>query len=202
MNQKKSSRNQTIYFENKNNWLCFNCFNITPNFDNKCRGCGMYKGMFQSAVKPNRKFLHKEWDRLKTFQKEQVNNEIFYMDIQMLLCQKYNIIITDWLPKWTRRYKIFIKYVNMKNFNKGIDMFNKGVEQFSGAVNEIGKETSGTKSSRLGQKRAKKNVTKLWGKKKPSTKSQVRIWNEPREPKRKKYERKKDKHKNNLKKLW
>lgn len=203
MNYKKSPRNQTVYFENENNWLCFTCFNITPNFDNKCRGCGMWKGAFQSANKSKKKLLQKEWDRLKTFNKEQINGEIFYMDMQMLLCQKYDITITDWLPKWTRRYKTLKKYINMTNFNKGMSTFNKGVQQFSGSIGQVGNELGGGKRNRSSVTRKnKKNIESLWGIKKRKTKLQVKIWNEPRKPRKKKYERKKDKDAENLKKLW
>ena len=203
MNYKKSPRNQTAYFENEENWLCFTCLNITPNYDNKCRGCGMWKDRFQSIIKPKREFLHKEWDRLKTFNKEQVNGKIFYMDMQMLLCQKYDITITDWLPKWNSHYRTIKKYINMKNFNKGMNMFNKGVKQFSGSIGEVGNELGGDKRNHISVTRKnKKNLTSLFGTKKKSTKSQVKIWNEPRKPRRKKYERKKNKDKENLKKIW
>ena len=134
-----------------------------------------------------------------------VNNEkcSALMDMQMLLCQQYDIIVVDWLPKWTRRYTTIKKYINMKNFNKGMNMFNKGVTQFSGSIGQVGSELEGGKRNHSSMiRKNKNNINLLFGTKKKSTKSQVKIWNEPRKSRRKKYERKKDKDKKNLKKIW
>jgi len=212
----KNSRNQTTYFENEKQWLCNNCFTINPNTWNECDDCGRIKGVFQIIRKPVKKMTWKEWKKFKWFKKEQVNGEIFYMDMQMLFIQKYDVRLTDYLPKWKRRYRTLRKYVNMTNVNKGINTFNKGVQQFTKAVDSTTSELGGgikhTRSKKdkenikllIGEKNQsrKKTNTSIWGKKKRQKKNTIQIWREEKEPKRKKYQRKPDKDRDNMKKIW
>ena len=58
---------------------------------------------------------------------------------QQLLCEKWNIILTD---HETRNEKIIrlSKKITLKNFNKGIDKFNKGVDDFMKVIESTSKE--------------------------------------------------------------
>lgn len=216
MSKTKNVRNQTNYFENEKQWLCNNCFVVNPNTWNECDGCGRIQGTFQVMRKPVKYMTWKEYKKFKQFKKEQVDGITFYMDIQMLLIQKYEIRLTDYLPKWQRRYAILKKYVNMENVNKGITMFNKSVQEFSSAVGAVGDQMGGG-DQRANLKRSRKNLdilvgtksksrkktdTSIWGKKKRQKKNSIQIWSEKSEPKRKKYSRKPNRDRDNLKKIW
>lgn len=195
--------NQTAYFENELKWLCHSCFEVNPNTWDECDGCGKIKGVFQTIRKPVKYMTWKEWKKFKWFKEEQVNGETFYMDMQMLMIQKYDVKLTDYSPKWNRRYKTFKKYVNMKNFNKGMNTFNKSVEQFSGSIGAVGNEIGGgTKRTR--SNKSKRNMVALWGtKKRKSKNNHVGIWSDPpKEKRRKKYQRKPDRDRDNVNKIW
>jgi len=72
----------------------------------------------------------------------------------------------------------FLKKINMKNINKGIDVFSRGTEAFNKDVQDFGdsmdtmtKEMSSDikKSNReaeIREKKNKENLEKLWGKRK------------------------------------
>jgi len=193
----------TTYLENETSWLCRTCSTINEHIFEKCTGCESRKGSFVVAVRPNKRMTHKEWDQLKKFSKTDVDGVDFYSDLQMIMCQKYKITISDWMPKWIRRYATFKKYVNMTNFNKGIDKFNKGVQQFSGSLDSMSSEFGGSKKS-LSSKKDKDNIFKLtgkressvgiWGKQRKTKSKHVPFWKETKEKKpprkRRKRERK------------
>jgi hypothetical protein len=84
----------------------------------------------------------------------------FDWDKQELLCKRYKIILTDWQPKWKKRYDTLKKYVNQKNFDKGLDIFNKGVQDFSKQMDDMTKGLGGD------PKNNKKNLDSIWGNKK------------------------------------
>ncbi len=118
----------------------------------------------------------KEWNR-------------FDWDKQELLCKRYKIILTDWQPKWKKRYDTLKKYVNQKNFDKGLDIFNKGVHDFSKQMDDMTKGLGGD------PKNNKKNLDSIWGNKKSgSNNNSIPLWgSKPREGKRKRPKSKKNK---------
>ena len=50
-----------------------------------------------------------------------------------ILCEKYNIILTDYETR-NERITRNLKKFNMHNFNKGMVKFNKGIDLFTKAV--------------------------------------------------------------------
>ena len=65
-------------------------------------------------------FTVKEWQKFKV----RKNNKNNYIDMQQVLCQKYDVILLD---HKTKKEKIvsLLKIINLKNFDKGIAQFNK-----------------------------------------------------------------------------
>jgi hypothetical protein len=64
---------------------------------------------------------------------------------------------------------VFLKKINMKNINNGIDTFNKAVQAFGNSMNTVTKEMSSDieKSNREFEARGRRNrenLEKLWGK--------------------------------------
>ena len=65
---------------------------------------------------------------------------------------------------------VFLKKINMKNINNGIDTFNKAVQAFGNSMNTVTKEMSSDieKSNREFEARGRRNrenLEKLWGRK-------------------------------------
>ena len=101
-------------------------------------------------------FTVKEWNRFK-------NND--YFDMQDLLCQKYDIILTDYK---TRNQKIFslLEKINLKNFTTGVTEFSKLINSFGNSIEQLTTEINNDKIS------DKKNLECIWG---PSEK-QTPLW--------------------------
>ena len=101
-------------------------------------------------------FTVKEWNRFK-------NNDDF--DMQDMLCQKYDIILTDYK---TRNQKIFslLQKINLKNFTTGVTEFSKLVNSFGNSIEQLTGEINDDKIP------DKKNLESIWG---PSEK-QTPIW--------------------------
>ena len=101
-------------------------------------------------------FTVKEWNRFK-------NND--YFDMQDMLCQKYDIILTDYQ---TKREKIYsaLKKINLKNLDKGITGFSKLVQSFGGSMDQLTREIDSQKH------KDKDNLDSVWGK----SNNSVPIW--------------------------
>jgi len=101
-------------------------------------------------------FTVKEWNRFK-------NNDNF--DMQDMLCQKYDVILTDYK---TKREKIFsvLKKINLKNFDKGVTEFSKLVQSFGGSMDQLTREIDSSKS------KGKDHLDSVWGK----SNNSVPIW--------------------------
>ena len=113
-------------------------------------------------------FTVEEWQKFKT-------ND--YFDMQELLCQKYDVILTDYK---TKREKIFsvLKKINLKNFDKGITEFVKLLQSFGNSMDQFSTEINDDKVS------DKKNLESIWG----QSKKQTPIWS--------------DNDSDNLEKIW
>jgi len=101
-------------------------------------------------------FTVREWNRFK-------NND--YFDMQDMLCQKYDIILTDYQ---TKREKIYsaLKKINLKNLDKGITGFSKLVQSFGGSMDQLTREIDSQKH------KDKDNLDSVWGK----SNNSVPIW--------------------------
>ena len=110
----------------------------------------------------------KQWQRFKT-------ND--YFDMQELLCQKYDVILSDYQTKKKKTFSLLQK-INLKNFDKGITGFSKLVQSFGNSMDQFTAEINDKKIS------DKKNLESIWG---PS-KKQTPIWS--------------DNDSNNLEKIW
>jgi len=113
-------------------------------------------------------FTVEEWQKFKT-------ND--YFDMQELLCQKYDVILSDYQTKKQKTLSLLQK-INLKNFDKGITGFSKLVQSFGNSMDQFTAEINDKKTS------DKKNLESIWG---PS-KKQTPIWS--------------DNDSDNLEKIW
>ena len=113
-------------------------------------------------------FTVKEWQKFKT-------ND--YFDMQEMLCQRYDVILSDYQTKKQKTFSLLQK-INLKNFEKGITEFSKLVQSFGNSMDQFTAEIDNKKIS------DKKNLESIWG---PS-KKQTPIWS--------------DNDADNLEKIW
>ena len=113
-------------------------------------------------------FTVKEWQKFKT-------ND--YFDMQEMLCQKYDVILSDYQTKKQKTFSLLQK-INLKNFDKGITEFSKLVQSFGNSMGQFTTEINDKKIS------DKKNLESIWG----SSKKQTPIWS--------------DNDSDNLEKIW
>ena len=113
-------------------------------------------------------FTVEEWQKFKT-------ND--YFDMQEMLCQKYDVILSDYQTKKQKTFSLLQK-INLKNFNKGITEFSKLLQSFGNSMDQFTAEIDNKKIS------DKKNLESIWG---PS-KKQTAIWS--------------DNDSDNLEKIW
>ena len=133
-------------------------------------------------------FTVKEWNCFK-------NND--YFDMQDMLCQKYDVILTDYK---TKREKVFsaLKKINLKNFDKGVTEFSKLVQLFGGSMEQLTRKIDAPKRKGSYYKKTtskSKNVYNLnliWG----ESNNSVPIWGKSE------YFDSDAKHKDNLEKIW
>jgi len=123
-------------------------------------------------MKEKKFYTVKEWNKFK-------NN-----DMQEKLCQKYDVILTDYK---TKREKVFsaLKKINLKNLDKGVSEFSKLVQSFGCSMDQLTREIDSQKS------KDSDNMDLVWGK----SGNSVPIWGNS-----------KDnfgfQHKDNLEKIW
>ena len=110
----------------------------------------------------------KQWSKFKS-------ND--YFDMQELLCQKYDVVLTDYQTKKQKTFSLFQK-INLKNFDKGITEFVKLLQSFGNSMDQFTTEINDDKVS------DKKNLESIWG----SSKKQTPIWS--------------DNDSDNLEKIW
>ena len=120
-------------------------------------------------------FTSREWNRFK-------NND--YFDMQEMLCQKYDVILTDYK---TKREKIFsaLKKINLRNFDNGIAEFSKLVQSFGSSMDQLTSEIDSQKSKDAD------NLDLVWGKSNES----IPIWSDSKNDSG-------SQHKDNLEKIW
>ena len=111
--------------------------------------------MEMTILKPRKYFTTKQWQRFKS-------ND--YFDMQELLCQRYDVVLTDYK---TRGQKIIslLSHINLKNLDKGIVQFNKLFASFGDSTEQLTRELNHTKKD-------KQNLDSIWGK----SDNSVSIW--------------------------
>ena len=120
-------------------------------------------------------FTVREWNRFK-------NND--YFDMQDMLCQKYDVILTDYKTKREKVYSA-LKKINLRNFDKGVTEFSKLVQSFGGSMGQLTREIDCPKSKDAD------NLDLVWGK----SENNVPIWSNSKNH----FD---SKHKDNLEKIW
>ena len=138
-------------------------------------------------MKTRKYFTVKEWNRFKS-------ND--YFDMQDMLCQKYDVILTDYQ---TRREKVFsaLKKINLKNFDKGVTEFSKLVQSFGGSMEQLTQEIDSPKRKGSHYKKTRSesnngvNLNSIWG----DSDNSVPIWGDSKNDSD-------SQHKDNLDKIW
>ena len=122
-------------------------------------------------------FTVKEWNRFKS-------NADF--DMQDMLCQKYDVILTDYKTKREKHFSV-LKKINLKNLDKGIAGFSKLVQSFGGSMDQLTREIDSQTS------KDKDNLDSIWGK----SENSVPIWSTSENN-----SDSQSQHKANLEKIW
>ena len=128
-------------------------------------------------MKVKKFYTVKEWNKFKS-------ND--YFDMQDMLCQKYDVILTDYQ---TKREKLFsvLKKINLKNLYKGVTGFSKLVQSFGGSMDQLTREIDSQTS------KDKDNLDSVWGK----SENSVPIWSTSENS-----SDSQSQHKANLEKIW
>ena len=128
-------------------------------------------------MKVKKLYTVKEWSKFK-------GND--YFDMQDMLCQRYDVVLTDYQ---TKREKIFsvLKKINLKNLDKGITGFSKLVQSFGGSMDQLTSEIDSQKHN------DKDNLDLVWGK----SENSVPFWSTTENN----YDSQAQ-HKANLEKIW
>ena len=128
-------------------------------------------------MKVKKFYTVKEWNKFKS-------ND--YFDMQDMLCQRYDVVLTDYQ---TKREKIFsvLKKINLKNLDKGITGFSKLVQSFGGSMDQLTREIDSQKH------KDKDNLDLVWGK----SDNSVPIWSTTENS-----SDSQSQHKANLEKIW
>jgi hypothetical protein len=124
-------------------------------------------------MKNKKYYTTKEWKKFKK------NN---YFDMQELLCEKYDVILTDYKTKRQRIISL-LSHINLKNLDHGITQFNKLFQSFGDSAEQLSKELNHSKQD-------KQNLDSIWGK---STHS-VPIWSNSKSSQ--------EHYEANLEKIW
>ena len=117
----------------------------------------------------------KQWRRFKKTLVKEDSGIKYNVDIQELMCKKYDIILTDYKTK-RERIIVILKKINIKNINKCIDAFNKLVQDFGGFIDEITKEMDSSKEEE--SNKDKENLEKIWGKQEGKSSNNFKIWSD------------------------
>ena len=128
-------------------------------------------------MKVKKFYTVKEWNKFKA-------ND--YFDMQDMLCQRYDVILTDYQ---TKREKIFsaLKKINLKNLDKGITELSNLVQSFGSSMDQLTREIDSQKH------KDKDNLDSVWGK----SENSVPIWSTSENS-----SDSQSQHKANLEKIW
>jgi hypothetical protein len=103
--------------------------------------------------------------------------------MQEVICKKYDVILTDYQTRKEKTISLLNK-INIKNFNKGMDVFNKSLNKFSKTVDSLASNKSSFTGFNQGKSmeetlgRVGFSKDEIWGKPIKLTDSSVSIWSE------------------------
>jgi len=140
-------------------------------------------------MKQKKFYTVKQWQRFKK------NN---YPDMQEILCQKYDVILTDYK---TRKEKVIfmLKKFNQKNFDKSMTQFGGFMKDFGNFMDQMTRETDAPKQKGSRYKKAtsggkdNENLDIIWG----TSDDSVPIWGTSEDNCDSQA-----RHKSNLEKIW
>ena len=124
-------------------------------------------------MRPRKFYTVNQWSCFK-------NNN--YFDMQEMLCQRYDVILTDYKTK-KQRITSILSHINLKNLDKGITQFNKLFASFGDSTEQLTQELHSSKKD-------KQNLDSIWGK----SNNSVPIWSTSASSQAR--------HEDNLEKIW
>lgn len=119
-----------------------------------------------------------------------------YFDMQDMLCQRYDVILTDYK---TRKEKVIhiLKKINQKNFNKGMIQFNGFMKNFGELINQFSQEMDSPKQKKYQKQKISSNRKNhnnmIWG----ESNNFIPIWGSS-----KSHLNSQTRHEENLEKIW
>ena len=128
-------------------------------------------------MKVKKFYTVKEWSKFK-------RND--YFDMQDMLCQRYDVILTDYQTKREKLFS-FLKKINLKNLDKGIAELSNLVQSFGGSMDQLTREIDSQTS------KDKDNLDSVWRK----SENSVPIWSTSENN-----SDSQSQHKANLEKIW
>ena len=134
-------------------------------------------------------YTAKQWSKFKS-------ND--YFDMQEMLCQRYDVILTDYK---TRKEKIIsvLKKFNQKNFDKSMTQFGDFMKDFGNSMDQLTREIDSPKrrgsfNRKISSRRKNRaNLDLVWGK----SNNSVPIWGTSEDNCDSQSQ-----HKANLEKIW
>jgi len=140
-------------------------------------------------MKQKKFYTVKQWQRFKS-------ND--YFDMQEMLCQRYDVILTDYK---TRKEKIIsvLKKFNQTNFDKSMTQFNNFMKDFRNSMDQLTREIDSPKRRGLpnrkisSRRKNRDNLDLVWGK----SNNSVPIWSTSKDNCDSQSQ-----HKANLEKIW
>jgi len=119
-------------------------------------------------MKQKKFYTIKQWQRFKS-------NE--YFDMQEILCQRYDIVLTDYK---TRKEKIIsvLKKFNQKNFDKSMIQFNNFMKNFGNSMDQLTREADSSQRKKTSvrkmpsERKNRDSLDLIWGK----SNNSVPIW--------------------------
>lgn len=119
----------------------------------------------------------KEWKKFDKYTDDYiiVDNEKYYLTMQEILCQKYDVRLTDHKTKKEKLFAVIDKF-NAKNLNAGITKFNHGVDEFV-KVTKSNNKSKGPSLKGLYSGMSQKEYDSILGPKRRSKKN-ISFWDE------------------------
>ena len=130
-------------------------------------------GLQENEMRTRKFYTVNQWSCFK-------NNN--YFDMQEMLCQRYDVILTDYKTKKQRIISI-LSHINLKNLDKGVAQFNKLFQAFGDSAEQLTRELNHSNQD-------KHNLDSIWKK----SSNSVPIWG--------KSENSHARHEANLEKIW
>lgn len=98
----------------------------------ECKVCHLIKDSYVEIIR-HKHYTVKEWKRLDTDSVRKIGDKEYYLNMQEVLCKKYEIILLDHQTKKEKLNQILDKF-SFENLDKTMTKVSKGIDSFAKAV--------------------------------------------------------------------